>query len=125
MMASARRRWALLAPALELGLGLAACRTDVRPILKAEPAHTRRAEGSTACVVSDYHSAMDVPAGSTNLGWVVVPRQATDDETFERLREAVCAKGGTALSQAHWNRPAGASVADPPAELEANAWVEP
>jgi hypothetical protein len=59
------------------------------------------------------------------VGWVSVPREASDDETFNHLRAAVCAKGGNAFSQAHWIRPPGASVADPPAELEANAWAEP
>jgi hypothetical protein len=116
------RAWAL---ASALALTLAGCRTEVRPAVKAVLAKSPEREAPGACVVNDYRSAVDVPAGSTNLGWVVVPRQATDDETFQRLREAVCAKGGTALSQAHWNRPAGATVADPPAELEANAWLEP
>ena len=108
-----------------MALALAGCRTEVRPIVKAEPVKARLAEDQETCVVHDYHSAVDVPAGSTNLGWVVVPRQNNDDATFEQLRQAICDKGGTALSQAHWNRPAGASVADAPAELEANAWVEP
>jgi hypothetical protein len=107
--------------------GLGGCRTEVRPVVKSAPPVRARMVETGECVVHDYPSAVDVPAGSVNIGWVIVPRkeQESDDDTFERLRQAVCAKGGTALSQAHWNRPPGASVADPPAELEANAWTEP
>ena len=103
------------------------CRTDVRPVVRSTPPARARVVETGECVVHDYQSAVDVPAGSVNIGWVTVPRkeQDSDDDTFERLRQAVCAKGGTALSQAHWNRPPGASVADPPVELEANAWTEP
>jgi hypothetical protein len=54
-----------------------------------------------------------------------VKRQETDDATFEALRKAVCARGGDAMSQMHWLRAPGASVADQPVELEANAWVTP
>lgn len=108
-----------------MALVLGGCRTVVLPIVKVEPPRPPLADAPETCVVHDYRTATDVPAGSTNLGWIVVPVSGTDDETFVKLREAICAKGGTALSQAHWNRPAGASVADPPIELEANAWVEP
>jgi hypothetical protein len=100
-----------------------ACRTEIRPVVKAVEVK-KVLEKDAECVVRDYHSATDVPAGAVNIGWVVVPRAENDDETFQKLREAVCAKGGNALSQAHWNRPAGASVADVPTELEANAWTE-
>lgn len=111
-------------PALLAGALLASsCRTEIRPLVKSEPRATRR-EAPGECSVHDYASATDVPAGAENLGWVAVPRQPTDDETFNTLREAVCAKGGNAFSQAHWNRAAGASIADPPTDLEANAWVE-
>jgi hypothetical protein len=48
-----------------------------------------------------------------------------DDATFAALREAVCKAGGNAFSQMRWIREAGASVADPPVSLEANAWVLP
>lgn len=114
------------AAALLLALGaLGGCRTEVRPIVKAEASPARLAERPAECVVHDYATAFDVPAGSVNLGWIAVPREGTDDATVEKLRAAVCAKGGTALSQARWNRAAGASLADPPVELEANAWVEP
>jgi hypothetical protein len=112
------KKWALAALVV-----FAACRTELAPLVRADPKKTTL-EVNGECVVHDYHSATDVPPGAANIGWVVVPRGENDDETFGKLREAVCAKGGNALSQAHWNRPAGASVADPPTELEANAWTE-
>jgi hypothetical protein len=102
-------------------LALSACRSEIRPLVKQEAVKVDRfAPGE--CRVRDYPSAPDVPEGAENVGWVKVPRAATDDETFENLRQAVCKKGGNAFSQAHWNREAGASIADPPIELEANAW---
>jgi hypothetical protein len=104
-------------------VALTACRTEIRPAVKLVE-QKKVLEKDAECVVRDYHSATDVPAGATNIGWVVVPRAQNDDDTFTNLRAAVCAKGGNALSQAHWNRPAGASVADVPTELEANAWTE-
>lgn len=110
--------------ALLLALFFGACRTEIRPQIKdLGPAKVRR-DVSGECIVHDYQASTEIPAGATNLGWVAVPRAANDNETFAKLRQAVCEKGGTAFSQAHWNRPAGASVADPPSELEANAWVE-
>lgn len=115
-----RLRWALL-------LSLAACRTTVLPLVKSSEPRPARVEhhDEGACVVRDFATGVDVPAGAVNLGWVSVPWRNNDEDTFLRLRQAVCAKGGTAVSQAHWNRAPHASVADPPAELEANAWVEP
>jgi len=104
-----------------VALALSACRSEIRPLVKEEPAKVDRfAPGE--CRVHDYPSAPDVPEGSEHIGWVKVPRASTDEETFENLRQAVCKKGGNAFSQAHWNREAGASIADPPIELEANAW---
>jgi hypothetical protein len=105
-------------------LALSCGRTEIRPELKpTAPARAQR-ESSGECIVHDYQTSTDIPSGATNLGWVAVPREGSDEATFLRLRKAVCAKGGTAFSQARWNRPAGASLADAPAELEANAWVE-
>lgn len=105
-------------------LAVAGCRTEIKPLVKEEaPRFERLVPGE--CRVMDYPSAPDVPEGSENLGWVKVPRAASDEETFENLRQAVCAKGGNAFSQAHWIREAGASIADQPIELEANAWRVP
>jgi hypothetical protein len=109
-----------------LTLLLAACRTEIKPLLKDEPVKKKlRNSASGECSVHDYPTATDLPTGSQNIGWVTVKRLATDDETFEALRKEVCAKGGDAMSQMHWIRASGASVADPPVELEANAWVTP
>ncbi len=108
---------------LALVVAGSACRTEIRPAVKVVEVK-KVLEKDAECVVHDYRSATDVPAGAVNIGWVVVPRAENDDDTFQKLREAVCAKGGNALSQAHWNRPPGASVADVPTELEANAWTE-
>lgn len=109
-----------------LALVLSACRTEIKPLVREEPVKRKvRNSASGECSVHDYPTATDLPAGSQNIGWVTVKRQATDDETFEALRKEVCAKGGDAMSQMHWIRASGASVADPPIELEANAWVTP
>ncbi|MCC6333245.1 MAG: hypothetical protein IT380_04545 [Myxococcales bacterium] len=105
-------------------LALAGCRTEIRPLVKETPAKIERMVPGE-CRVRDYPSAPDVPEGAENIGWVKVPHEKTDEETFEKLREAVCAKGGNAFSQAHWIREAGASIADQPTELEANAWLVP
>jgi hypothetical protein len=109
---------------LAAGVLLAGCRTELRPLVQPQETPARRAAGG-GCAVRDYPSATDIAAGATHLGWVAVPRTGTDEEAFIALRAAVCAKGGNAFSQAHWNRAAGASVADAPVELEANAWIEP
>lgn len=105
-------------------LALAGCRTEIRPLVKEAPAKVERYVAGE-CRVRDYPSAPDVPEGAENIGWVKVPIAGSDEETFENLRQAVCAKGGNAFSQAHWNREAGASIADPPIELEANGWLVP
>ena len=70
----------------------------------------------------DFPSAVDVPQGSKNVGWVSVPREKTDEETYLALRKAICEKGGDALSQLHWVKEPG--VYEPTA-LEANAWQMP
>ena len=102
---------------------VSACRTEIKPYVK--PAPVARKPRSVECSVRDYPAATDIPSGSTALGWVKVDRAENDDVTFEKLRKAVCAKGGDAMSQMHWNRAPGASVADAPVELEANAWATP
>ncbi|MFT3707687.1 MAG: hypothetical protein QM817_08470 [Archangium sp.] len=108
-----------------LSLLFVACRTEIKPLVKEEPVKRKVRNTVNDCSVHDYPAATDLPAGSQNIGWVTVKRLATDDETFEALRKEVCAKGGDAMSQMHWLRASGASVADPPVELEANAWVTP
>lgn len=115
-------RAALLA-LLALATVAAGCRTELRPTVKVAPPKVVR-EVTGECGVNQYHSATDVPAGAVSLGWVVVTHEGSTEETFEKLRLAVCAKGGNAFTQAHWTRAAGASVASRPIELEANVWVE-
>ncbi len=104
---------------------VAGCRTEIQPLVKQEPVARKARFVEGECSVRDYPTATDLPAGSKGLGWVKVEHQATDEATFEKLRQAVCAMGGDAMSQMHWNRASGASVADPPVELEASAWATP
>ncbi len=102
---------------------LAGCRTTVI-------AQTRPEEGEKTyyvdkeCSVHDYAAATDVPEGAKNLGMVRVPKQATDQETYLKLREAICAKGGDGLSQLRWVLELG-KYNGAPTELEANAWALP
>lgn len=101
------------------------CRTQIDPVVKKEPPRVKQRYVDGECSVQDFPMASDVPAGSKSLGWVKVERQETDEATFDKLREAICKKGGDAMSQMHWLRAPGASVADQPVELEANAWALP
>lgn len=101
-------------------VALAGCRTEIQPLVRAPTAKATRLVDE--CRVRDYPTASEVPDGAERIGWVAVEPAGTDEESFERLRQAICAKGGNAFSQAHWNRAAGASIADPPVSLEANAW---
>lgn len=108
-------------------LVLAGCRTELKPLVKPDvaPVARVRPRGPAECQVSDYATATEVPSGSKSLGWIKVERQATDESTIELLRQRVCEAGGDAMSQLHWIRASGASVADPPIELEGNAWATP
>jgi hypothetical protein len=108
-----------------LALVVAGCRTEISPIVKDDAPVARGSRPETECQVRDYQSTNDVPARSKPLGRVSVERQATDDATFEALRKKVCELGGDAISQIHWIRAPGASVADAPIELEASAWATP
>jgi len=118
MMRTAR----LLVIALSLG-GVVGCRTDIL----AE--HTPPTAGvfnapNLGCSVRDYPSASEVPEGSQDLGQVQVPREQTDEETYVKMREAICAKGGNGLSQLHWLNE---TTKDAPFvyALEAHAWLLP
>ncbi len=108
------------------GLLVAGCRTEIQPIVRGEEAAPRgRPRGPAECQVHDFPTATDVPAGAKSLGWVKVKRLETEEVTFETLRKKVCELGGDAMSQLHWIRASGASVADAPIELEGNAWSMP
>lgn len=102
---------------------LAGCRTEVSAV-------ARPVEGEKVyyvdkeCSVHDYPAASDVPDGAKNLGLVRVPKEATDEETYLKLREAICAAGGDALSQLRWVLELG-KYTGAPTELEANAWALP
>jgi len=100
-----------------------ACRTTILVEHKAPPPGIFKAP-EHGCSVNDFPSATDVPEGSVNLGWVQVPKEATDEETYVKLREAICEKGGTGLSQLHW---VNETTKDAPFvfALEANAWKLP
>ena len=102
---------------------LCACRTTIMAEHKAPPPNIFKSpEGG--CSVNDFPAATDVPEGSTNLGWVQVPKEPNDEETYVKLREAICAKGGNGLSQLHW---VNETTKDAPFvfALEANAWLLP
>ena len=101
------------------------CRTEIVPTVRTAKAPLYRPPPGE-CEVHDYAMATDVPKDSQNLGWISVKHgENTDEQSFEALRKAVCAKGGNAFSQAHWIRAPNASIADRPVELEANAWLTP
>lgn len=112
--------------ALLLSLGVVTgCRTEIAPVIKKPDPGPKVRLVDQGCEATDYPAGTDVPAGAKNIGWVKVDRGENDDATFAALREAVCKAGGNAFSQMRWVRAAGASVADPPIHLEANAWVVP
>jgi len=99
------------------------CRTEIKPLVRERPPPKRyyTAPGS-GCVVNAFTPATDLPAGSKNLGWIEVKREPDDEATYEKLRKAICAKGGNAQSQMAWVREAGDYE---PTRLRANAWVLP
>jgi hypothetical protein len=103
-------------------VALGGCRTEISPVVKTVEVPRARVV-DVGCEAQDYQTSADVPSGAKNLGWLRVDRAETDEVTFAALREAVCQKGGNAFSQARWIREAGASVADAPVALEANAWA--
>lgn len=110
---------------LALSLVLVGCRTEIQPVLKGEVTRSRMRERNAECQFHDFPTATDVPEGSKSLGWVKVDRLATEELTFEALRKRICEMGGDAVSQMHWIRASGASVADAPVELEGNVWSLP
>ena len=101
------------------------CRTEIQPIVKDDAPRSRMRERNADCQFHDFPTGTYVPSGSKSLGWVKVDRLATDELTFESLRKKICDMGGDAVSQMHWIRASGASVADPPIELEGNVWSLP
>ena len=113
-------RRALLTLALTL---LAGCRTEVLAVTKPEEGE-KIYYVDKECSVHDFAGATDLPEGAKNLGTVRVPKQATDEETYLKLREAICAKGGDALSQLRWVLELG-KFTGAPTELEATAWALP
>lgn len=110
---------------LLVGLLFASCRTEIQPLVKGEARARLSPRGPAECHVHDFPTATDVPSGSKSLGWVKVDRLENDEVTFQALRKKVCELGGDAMSQMHWIRASGASVADAPVELEGNAWSMP
>ena len=108
---------------LSLLLLLLGCRTTIAIEHQPPPPNIFRAPAS-GCSVNDYPAATDVPEGSVNIGWVQVPKEPTDEETYGKLREAICEKGGNGLSQLHW---VNETTKDAPFvfALEANAWKLP
>ncbi len=108
-----------------LALAFVGCRTEIVPFVQKAAAKPRVRMVDQGCEATDYPSGTDVPEGSQNIGWIKVDRKENDETTFVALREADGKAGGNAFSQMRWIRAPGASVADPPIELEANAWVLP
>ncbi len=116
--------WAsrLALAAAVLGAAATGCsaRTLIHPAPQEEaPTVAYTPEGG--CNVRDFPSATEVPAGSRNLGWVSVDQEGTDEETFLRLRQKICERGGNAQSQAAWVK----GPSDETPKLTANAWVLP
>jgi hypothetical protein len=105
-------------------IALCGCRTEILPVVKPDTGPRVRLVDQV-CEAIEYPAGTDVPAGAKNIGWVRVDRFENNDATFAALREAVCRAGGNAFSQMRWIRQAGASVADLPIHLEANAWAVP
>ena len=104
-----------------LGL-LAACRTEIAPIVRhVEPTQARYTKDKE-CNVHDYPNATDLPTASRNLGWVEVERSGTDEETYTALYTKICSLGGDAMSQLAWVKESGESDAT---KLRANAWELP
>lgn len=111
--------------ALALLLLLAACRTPV--VAKPKEAEVEKdVYVQQECNIRDYPSVGDVPDGAKNLGVVRVAKVKgqSDDDTIQALREAICAKGGDALSSMAWVKELG-KISGPPTELEATAWQLP
>jgi hypothetical protein len=103
---------------------LSGCRTVIPPIVteEAPKATVARTSGPTKCDVRDYDNATELPSGAKNLGFVQVPKEKTDEETYLKLRQAICDAGGDALSGLAWIK----EVGDPePTSLRANAWSLP
>ena len=104
-------------------LALSACRTELAVVPQAaEQEKTYYVDQE--CTVRDYPGAADVPVGAITLGVVRVSRAASDEETYLKLREAICAKGGDALSQLRWVLELG-KFTGAPTDLEADAWRLP
>lgn len=108
-----------------LALLLVACRTPVTAKPKQVEAE-KDVYVTKECNITDYSSVGDVPDGSKNLGVVRVAKVKgqSDEETILALREAICAKGGDALSSMAWVKELG-KISGPPTELEATAWLLP
>jgi hypothetical protein len=104
---------------------LSACRTEIAPVVREQITEARRVRANGECMVNDYRTPTDLPPKAKDLGPVKVSRQETDEATIELLRKQVCKMGGDALTGTAWVRAAGASLADPPIELEGNAWRLP
>lgn len=101
------------------------CRTSIRPVAEEKPEPIRSRQAGSGCEIQDFDMAAELPAGSKNLGWLRIPWAGDEDSSFAALRKKVCEMGGDALSQIHWLRPSGTSVAEPPTVLEANVWLLP
>ena len=97
-----------------------ACRTTIVAAHRPPP-NEAFVTPKSGCAVQPYPSATDLPEGALNLGWISVSREPTDEETYLKLREEICQKGGNALSQLRW---VNETTKDAPVTyaLEANAW---
>ncbi|MHB8879126.1 MAG: hypothetical protein ACYC8T_35960 [Myxococcaceae bacterium] len=114
------KRLALATLGLVALAALPGCRTALKPLVR-PPAKVVYV-GDKSCEVYDFAAATDVPEGATSLGWVSVKKAETDDDTFVKLREKICAMGGDALSTPAWVLQAGEYE---PTHLKANAWSLP
>ena len=100
-------------------LALVGCRSAI-PVRRPENARPVYV-GERKCDVQHFDLGAELPSGSSNLGWVSVPKQGSDDETLDLLHAKICELGGDAHSQLAWVQEMGQETM----ELKANAWVMP
>ena len=101
---------------------LSGCRTTIAPVKKQQEEDVYVAPGG--CNVRRYDEPTDLPDGATNLGWVEVPVGESQEATYEALDQAICGKGGDALSSLHWEKSSTETTAQR-VSLRAIAWRMP
>ncbi len=112
----------LRAFALVLTFVAAGCRSYIAPIVRTVEEPLPSFEGKKKCDVHDYPLPTDLPHAAKDLGWVEVPKQENDEDTYVALIAQVCERGGDAITGLSWVKEAGQYEAS---ALGANAWALP